>query len=166
MKKIRRVSSSQARCEDGIRYSPVAVPRQRQRDSLPVLNNGGFWSHRNDEGMKMRPKPSAQKAPAEQSHLSARSTLEKLGVPRATFYRWYDQYQTGGPSALEDQVSQPGRIWNRIPDNIRDQILDPSTGSGGVGAVRVVTPRTGSALHRRAALLRVRSLGLPPVKGP
>ena len=60
----------------------------------------------------------------EQSSLSAHKTLEKLGVPRATFYRWYDQYQTGGPSALEDQPSQPGRIWNRIPDNVRDQILE------------------------------------------
>jgi transposase-like protein len=38
----------------------------------------------------------------EQSHLSARKTLDQIGVPRATFYRWYDQYQTGGPEALED----------------------------------------------------------------
>ncbi len=29
----------------------------------------------------------------EQSSLSARKTLEQIGVPRATFYRWYDQYQ-------------------------------------------------------------------------
>jgi putative transposase len=28
--------------------------------------------------------------------------LEKLGISRATFYRWYDIYQTGGPDALED----------------------------------------------------------------
>ena len=31
-----------------------------------------------------------------QSHLSVRRTLEKLGIPRATFYRWYDLYHTGG----------------------------------------------------------------------
>jgi transposase-like protein len=30
-----------------------------------------------------------------QSHLSVRRTLEKLGIPRATFYRWYDLYHTG-----------------------------------------------------------------------
>ena len=59
----------------------------------------------------------------EQSSLPARRTLEQIGVPRATFYRWYDQYQTGGPEALEDRPSQPGRIWNRIPDDIRDQIV-------------------------------------------
>ncbi len=26
----------------------------------------------------------------EQSHPPARRTLERLGIPRATFYRWYD----------------------------------------------------------------------------
>ena len=30
----------------------------------------------------------------EQSILSARKTLDQIGVPRATFYRWYDRYQT------------------------------------------------------------------------
>ena len=28
----------------------------------------------------------------EESHLSARLTLAKLGIPRTTFYRWYDRY--------------------------------------------------------------------------
>jgi transposase-like protein len=27
----------------------------------------------------------------EQSHLSVRKTLEQIGIPRATFYRWYEQ---------------------------------------------------------------------------
>ena len=52
----------------------------------------------------------------EQSSLSARKTLAQIGVPRATFYRWYNQYQTGGPEALEDNPSGPSRVWNRIPD--------------------------------------------------
>ena len=60
----------------------------------------------------------------EQSYLSARRTLAQIGIPRATFYRWYDQYQTGGPEALEDRTSRPRRIWNPIPDKIRDQILE------------------------------------------
>ena len=36
----------------------------------------------------------------EQSHLPVQRTLEKLGIPRATFYRWYDRYRdrrAGGP---------------------------------------------------------------------
>ena len=38
----------------------------------------------------------------EQSHLPAKRTLDKLGIPRATFYRWYERYQAGGPEALAD----------------------------------------------------------------
>jgi putative transposase len=60
----------------------------------------------------------------EQSSLSAGKTLQQIGVPRATFYRWYDQYQAGGPEALADRPSRPGHIWNRIADEIRDQIIE------------------------------------------
>jgi putative transposase len=60
----------------------------------------------------------------EQSHLPVCRTLEMLGIPRATFYRWYDRYQTGGPEALSDRPSRPSRIWNRIPDEVRSQIIE------------------------------------------
>jgi len=59
----------------------------------------------------------------EQSHLPIRRTLDQLGIPRSTFYRWYDLYRTGGPDALEDRPSRPGRVWNRIPDEVRDRVL-------------------------------------------
>ena len=59
----------------------------------------------------------------EQSHLPVRRTLDKLGIPRTTFYRWYDRYLSGGPEALEDRSPKPSRIWNRIPNDIRDQII-------------------------------------------
>jgi putative transposase len=58
----------------------------------------------------------------EQSHLPVKRTLEKLGIPRATFYRWYDLYQTGGPEALDDHSPRPDRVWNRIPDDVRERI--------------------------------------------
>ena len=38
----------------------------------------------------------------EQSRLPAKRTLDRLGIPRTTFYRWYDKHQSGGPEALED----------------------------------------------------------------
>src|SRR5580700_7955097 len=60
----------------------------------------------------------------EQSHLPARRTLDKLGIPRATFYRWYDRYRGGGIEALADHRSRPDRVWNRIPDDVRSQIID------------------------------------------
>jgi hypothetical protein len=59
----------------------------------------------------------------EQSALPVNRTLEKRGIPRATFYRWYDLYQSGGPEALDDRSPRPDRVWNRIPDDIRERIV-------------------------------------------
>jgi putative transposase len=59
----------------------------------------------------------------EESHLPVRRTIETLGIPRATFYRWYDRYQTGGPEALDDRSPRPDRVWNRIPEDVRGQII-------------------------------------------
>jgi transposase-like protein len=66
--------------------------------------------------------PSSEKAEiilVEHSALPINRTLEKLGIPRATFYRWYDLYQSGGPEALDDRSPRPDRVWNRIPDDIQ-----------------------------------------------
>jgi transposase-like protein len=72
--------------------------------------------------------PASEKAEiielVEQSHLPAKRTLDKLGIPRATFYRWYDRYREGGLEALADHRSRPDRVWNRIPDDVRGQIID------------------------------------------
>jgi transposase-like protein len=59
----------------------------------------------------------------EQSHLPARQTLDQLGIARRTFYRWYDRFLEGGPEALEDKPSAPSRVWNRIGQDIQDQIV-------------------------------------------
>jgi transposase InsO family protein len=60
----------------------------------------------------------------EQSHLPVRRTLRHLGVPPATFCRWYERHRAGGPEALEDKPSRPDRVWNRIPDAVRGRILE------------------------------------------
>ena len=59
----------------------------------------------------------------EQSPLPVRHTLAKLGIPRATFYRWYDRYSSGGPEALNDRSPRPDRVWNRIPDGVRENVI-------------------------------------------
>jgi putative transposase len=59
----------------------------------------------------------------EASALPVRRTLEKIGIPRATFYRWYDLYRVGGPEALDDRHPKPDRVWNRIPDDVRERII-------------------------------------------
>lgn len=60
----------------------------------------------------------------ENSHLGVKRTLEKIGVSRTTFYRWYDLYARFGEQGLEDRRSGPGRVWNRIPDDIRNDLVD------------------------------------------
>jgi transposase InsO family protein/transposase-like protein len=60
----------------------------------------------------------------ERSHLPAKRTLEMLGIPRTTFYRWYDRYQAFGESGLADRRPHPGRVWNRIPDEVRQAVID------------------------------------------
>ena len=96
----------------------------------------------------------------EQSHLPVRRTLEKLGIRPATFYRWYDLYQSGGPEALEDRSPRPERVWNRIPDACPR--ADRATGAGRAGALAA---GAGRALHRYRKLLCVRSFGLSPAQG-
>ena len=59
----------------------------------------------------------------ERSHLPARRTLRSLGIPSTTFYRWYDRYRSFGRAGLKDRTSGPGRVWNRIPDEVRRQII-------------------------------------------
>jgi transposase-like protein len=60
----------------------------------------------------------------EQSHLPVRRTLATLGILPGTFYRWYGRLQSGGPEALEDRSPRPRRVWNRIPDDVREQVLE------------------------------------------
>jgi transposase InsO family protein/transposase-like protein len=59
----------------------------------------------------------------EQSHLPVKRTLDKLGIPKTTFYRWYDRYLAFGEAGLADRSPHPGRVWNRIPDEVRERIV-------------------------------------------
>jgi len=60
----------------------------------------------------------------EQSSLGIRRTVEQLGIPRSTFYSWYDRYLSGGVEALEDKKPEPRTVWNKVPEAQRKQLLD------------------------------------------
>jgi transposase-like protein len=87
----------------------------------------------------------------EQSHLPARRTLEKLGVSRATFYRWCGLSQTGGPEALEDRSPRPERVWNRqkIPFRTR-RSSTRATPRGLFGNSGCITAHSKSVRSKRA----------------
>src|ERR1700674_4486960 len=108
--------------------------------------------------------PASEKAEiiqlVEQSHLRAKRTLDKLGIPRATFYRWYDRYRESGPEALADHRSRPDRIWNRIPDDVRRQIIDLAL------ELPELSPRElAGAVHRREEVFCLGSFGLSAAEG-
>ena len=59
----------------------------------------------------------------ERSHLPTKQTLDMLGIARTTFYRWYERFRLEGADALQDRASLPARIWNRIPDSVRERLI-------------------------------------------
>jgi len=59
----------------------------------------------------------------ETSPLPVRRTLAQLGIAKSTFYAWLDRYHAGGLDGLEDRRPRPRRIWNRIPDDVRDRVV-------------------------------------------
>ena len=60
----------------------------------------------------------------EGTDLSVRATLRQLGVPKSTFYGWYQRYLAEGFDGLEDKLPTRRAAWNRIPKAVQDQILE------------------------------------------
>ncbi|MDP7662979.1 MAG: helix-turn-helix domain-containing protein, partial [Nitrospinota bacterium] len=60
----------------------------------------------------------------EGSHLSVRRTLRELGVGRSTFYGWYQRYLESGYDGLAPARCAPRRFWNRIPDDVRERVVE------------------------------------------
>ena len=51
----------------------------------------------------------------EQSHLPAKRTLDKLGIPRTTFYRWYDRYLTFALTVWKTAAAHQERCGTAFP---------------------------------------------------
>lgn len=39
-------------------------------------------------------------------------------------YRWYDSHQAFGEAGLQGRRPHPGRIWNRIPEDVREPVVE------------------------------------------
>ena len=96
----------------------------------------------------------------EQSHLSVRRTLAKIGIPPTTFYRWYDRLVEHGPEGLADRPSSPCRVWNRIPDAVRDQIVSLALDAPDLSPRELAVRLTGKVLFG------IIGLSLSPAKVP
>jgi len=60
----------------------------------------------------------------EESVLGISRTLDQLGIPKSTFYNWYDRYLTGGFDALSDKKPRPISVWNKVPQKQQKHLLD------------------------------------------
>jgi transposase InsO family protein len=60
----------------------------------------------------------------EGSDLPIRTTLSRLGVSRASFYRWYRAYVDHGVEGLVPKPPPRRQFWNRIPDDQRERVVE------------------------------------------
>lgn len=60
----------------------------------------------------------------EDSELSIRRTLAEIKVSRSSFYRWYRAYESAGQDGLENHSRASRQHWNKIPDSVREQIVE------------------------------------------
>lgn len=58
------------------------------------------------------------------SSLSVRQTLDRLGIHKSTFYNWLKRYQEGGIDAMADRKPIPQAVWNKIAEDHRDAVID------------------------------------------
>ena len=76
--------------------------------------------------------------------------LNKLGIPKATFYGLYELFLPGGIDALEDNRPLPGYVWKWVRENVRRKIvyICSSTKSlPSLPAVRVGVPASVAVRH-------------------
>jgi transposase-like protein len=85
----------------------------------------------------------------ERSHLPVRRTLDKLGIASTTFYRWYDRYRASGEAGLEDRTSGPSRVWNRLPNDVRQEIAELALDEPELSPREQVTPTKLNSRKRR-----------------
>jgi len=60
----------------------------------------------------------------EASSMSVKKSLQELDISRSTFYNWYGRYQKYGYDGLADRKPTPRKFWNKIPENIKEQVVD------------------------------------------
>jgi transposase-like protein len=60
----------------------------------------------------------------ENSHLGVKRTLDKLGLARPAFYRWYAMYLARGEAGSNNYYRGPARPWNRLPEEVRARLIE------------------------------------------
>ena len=58
------------------------------------------------------------------SNLSVKQTLDRLGIRKSTFYNWLGRFEDAGIEGLKDKKPTPSKAWNRIPDHHRNALIE------------------------------------------
>ena len=90
--------------------------------------------------------------PVEDSELSIRRTLVEINVSRSSFYRWYQAYERDGPDGLHNHSRASRQHWNKIPDSVRELVVDVA-----LTPADVYNGRRNDILDRRA-MIKARTL--------
>ena len=60
----------------------------------------------------------------EDSEIGVVRTLHELGIPKSTFYKWYDRYREEGYEGLAPKEKQQRRFWNQLPHWERQRVVE------------------------------------------
>ena len=60
----------------------------------------------------------------EESSLGVNRTLRQLGIPKSTFYHWYDRFLTEGVEGLADRQPTSPTSWNKVAEEQRQALLE------------------------------------------
>lgn len=60
----------------------------------------------------------------EGSSIGVNRTLKEIGLHKRTFYNWYAKYRQGGFDALAPKRNRERRIWNKIPEAEKAQVVE------------------------------------------
>jgi putative transposase len=83
----------------------------------------------------------------ETSELPVKQTLAELDVPRSTFYDWYRRYVEAGYDGRADRQPQRQQFWNRIPDQVREQVVEVALAK--TAPVSLASDRHAGLFHQR-----------------
>lgn len=58
------------------------------------------------------------------SEIGVKRTLNEFGIPKSTFYSWYDRYLEKGYEGLEQKNRDSRQQWNSIPEQIKEFVVE------------------------------------------